>query len=132
MPIRYNVDVFSNVLPILGECSFLRNLAINGSSTDDVRAPMVTRIDNIDNLTIEDPTRAILQLLPDWLGRLSASLRGLYLLVGIPEFILLHYALNWATGQLWIDNARRAAFFGPSSRTNSGICPGLVLFTYGQ
>lgn len=59
----------------------LRELTVNSSCTDEVRAPILVQINELQKLTLRDPSRAILQILPDWLGRLSKSLTELHLRV---------------------------------------------------
>lgn len=44
-------------------------------------APVLSQIVGLESLTVVDPNRAILDLLPNWLSRLSGTLRELHLLV---------------------------------------------------
>jgi len=62
---------------------------------DDARAPILAEISGLRKLTLCDPTRAILHILPDWLDRLSNSLTELHLKVDIPLFPLLQVVLNY-------------------------------------
>ncbi|KAF5347298.1 hypothetical protein D9756_009891 [Leucocoprinus leucothites] len=59
----------------------LRELVVNTSCTDGNNAPILTQITGLSELSIHSPTRAILDLLPDWLRRLSDSLIELHLKV---------------------------------------------------
>ncbi|KAJ3565671.1 hypothetical protein NP233_g7486 [Leucocoprinus birnbaumii] len=57
----------------------LRELVINASCTDENNAQIVSRMIGLSKLSIRSPTRAILELLPGWLERLSNSLVELHL-----------------------------------------------------
>lgn len=59
----------------------LRELVVNTSCTNENNAPILTQITGLSKLSIHSPTRAILDLLPDWLRRLSDSLTELHLTV---------------------------------------------------
>lgn len=59
----------------------LRELVVNPSCTDAVRAPILYQLTGLSKLTILSPTRAVLELLPDWLRRLSDTLTELHLRV---------------------------------------------------
>ncbi|KZT05087.1 uncharacterized protein LAESUDRAFT_656763 [Laetiporus sulphureus 93-53] len=78
-PRIYHQDLLTNVLPLLPTLPLLQNLSVNTSCTDDVHAPGLVHISGLKALCIQNPTRAILQLLPNWLGKLTSSLRGLHL-----------------------------------------------------
>lgn len=78
-PKQYHKDVFIGVFPLLRSCAFLRSLTINASCITDDYAPVVATVEDLECLSILNPTRAILQLLPDWLGILSRTLRRLSL-----------------------------------------------------
>lgn len=45
----------------------------------EVTAPLLSEIDGIKQLTLDGPGRTVLNLLPDWLGRLSETLTELHL-----------------------------------------------------
>ncbi|KIL64554.1 hypothetical protein M378DRAFT_126372 [Amanita muscaria Koide BX008] len=72
-PNTYHEDVFTQTLQALGDTSTLRDLAVNSSCTDAPRAPLITRIGHLERLELWDPTRAMLELLPEWLQRLSSE-----------------------------------------------------------
>ncbi|KAF9444948.1 hypothetical protein P691DRAFT_735742 [Macrolepiota fuliginosa MF-IS2] len=57
----------------------LRELEVNTSCTSEERAPTLVRIAGLSKLSIHSPTRAILELLPEWLRKLSDSLTELHL-----------------------------------------------------
>lgn len=59
----------------------LRELAVNFNCTCEENAPLLTKVTGLSKLSISSPTRAILDLLPDWLRRLSDSLTEFYLKV---------------------------------------------------
>ncbi|KAI8992763.1 hypothetical protein BD414DRAFT_482144 [Trametes punicea] len=74
-PKTYHESVFTDVLPLLGRLSFLRSLTVNAACTDEQHTPTLVQIRQLESLTIESPTRAILQRLPDWLAELQKTLR---------------------------------------------------------
>ncbi|KAF7760029.1 hypothetical protein Agabi119p4_11724 [Agaricus bisporus var. burnettii] len=100
-PITFHEDVFTDVLKYLGGSipssvdnsdislplrreavdipPVLQELVVNTSCTDEVRAPLLIQITGLSKLSIHSPTRAILQLLSDWLRRLSDTLTELHL-----------------------------------------------------
>ncbi|KAI0920231.1 hypothetical protein AcV5_010030 [Taiwanofungus camphoratus] len=78
-PKHYYEDLFTTVLQHLPTCAFLRDLTVNASCTDEIRAPILTRIEGLEKLTIYNPSRAVLELLPEWLRRLSGTLLGFHL-----------------------------------------------------
>jgi len=79
LPQTYHEGLFDKVLPELRNCSSLTDLRVNSSCLGDIRAHLVTAFERLTRVTLCDPTRAILQLLPDWLERLSSSLKELHL-----------------------------------------------------
>lgn len=84
LPQTYHEDLFDKILPELKMRSSLTDLQVNASCLDERKAPIMTTFERLTRLTLYDPTRAILNLLPDWLERLSISLKELHLRVGIP------------------------------------------------
>jgi len=60
---------------------YLQELAVNASCTNENNAPILAQISGLSKLSIYSPTRAILDLLPGWLRRLSDSLTELHLKV---------------------------------------------------
>ncbi|XP_006455885.1 hypothetical protein AGABI2DRAFT_210518 [Agaricus bisporus var. bisporus H97] len=75
-PITFHEDVFTDAVDIP---PILQELVVNTSCTDEVRAPLLIQITGLSKLSIHSPTRAILQLLSDWLRRLSDTLTELHL-----------------------------------------------------
>lgn len=80
-PITYHEDLFVPSLPLLQPTHTLTNLTVNASCSDEARAPTLVQITGLHSLTLLNPGRAILQLLPEWLERLSSTLRELHLKV---------------------------------------------------
>ncbi|KAJ7145780.1 hypothetical protein C8R44DRAFT_1934 [Mycena epipterygia] len=78
LPEMHPNDLFPAILAQLQDRGSLVNLRVNSSCTDDETAPILAKIEGLRQLQLESPSRAILQLLPDWLGRLT-SLRELHL-----------------------------------------------------
>lgn len=85
MPVTFRenafTDTLTHTLKALKNVKGLTCLTVNQSCTDDVRAPLLAEICGLQALTIRNPTRAILQLLPNWLQRLKTSLVELHLQV---------------------------------------------------
>lgn len=75
MPQLYHEDVFGKALFALSSCRQLRRLEINASCCDDTRHVVLTQVEYLEHLVIENATRAILQALPTWLSRLQGSLK---------------------------------------------------------
>ncbi|KAH9886922.1 hypothetical protein C8Q73DRAFT_748707 [Cubamyces lactineus] len=78
-PRQYHESVFAEILPLLPRLALLRSITVNAACCDEKHAPLLVELRDLEVLTIESPTRAILQRLPDWLGELSRSLRVLRL-----------------------------------------------------
>ena len=80
-PQTYHEDLFRDSLIALRDLRSLTEIAVNASCTDDAKAPALAEICGLKKLTLHNPSRAILQLLPDWLRRLSGTLQELHLKV---------------------------------------------------
>ncbi|KAJ7468685.1 hypothetical protein FB451DRAFT_379180 [Mycena latifolia] len=78
LPEMYNSELFTPLLSELKDRTCLANLRVNSSCTDDGNAPILAKIVGLRTLELKSPSRAILQLLPDWLGRLT-SLKELHM-----------------------------------------------------
>ncbi|KAF8626651.1 hypothetical protein AX15_004743 [Amanita polypyramis BW_CC] len=72
-------DAFTQSLQVLKDIPTLEDLAVNSFCADAPRAPLITQIQGLTRLELHDPTRAVLELLPDWLSQLSEKLRELHL-----------------------------------------------------
>lgn len=55
---------------------------------DAPRVPIITQIRGLKRLELHGPTRAILELLPEWLNHLSETLKEVHLKVNL-QFLLL-------------------------------------------
>ena len=75
----YHKDLFAESLIALRDLRSLTEVTVNASCTDDVKAPALVKLCGLKKLTLYNPGRAILQLLPDWLARLSDILQELHL-----------------------------------------------------
>ncbi|KAF8182927.1 hypothetical protein BJ912DRAFT_977178, partial [Pholiota molesta] len=78
-PVTYHEELFAPSLPLLQSTHPLTNLTVNASCSNEARAPTLVQITGLHSLTLLNPGRAILQLLPEWLERLSSTLRELHL-----------------------------------------------------
>lgn len=82
-PVQAPEGLFVESLHLLRNSPDLRILKVNAACTDGASARVLSGVVGLRSLTVIDPNRAILDLLPNWLSRLSDTLRGLYLLVSI-------------------------------------------------
>ena len=80
-PTTYPTGIFTDVLNILRTKSSIRHLTVNSACTDDDGSSALVTINGLQHLTLVDPTRAVLNKLPEWLSRLSWSLTELHLKV---------------------------------------------------
>ncbi|KAF9526215.1 hypothetical protein CPB83DRAFT_940082 [Crepidotus variabilis] len=100
-PSTWNNQLFTTALPILPTLLFLDDLEVNASCLDEPNALSLSFISGLRRLSIWNPSRAILQLLPDRLDRLSVSLVDLALesncgsvTPGVLKAILAHIKSN--------------------------------------
>ena len=61
----------------------MKDLAINSSCMDAPRAPIIAQTRGLKRLELHGPTRAILELLPEWLNYLSETLKEVHLKVNL-------------------------------------------------
>ena len=80
-PHRFPEALINTTLETLPKCSLLQDLTVNETCCTEETAPTLTKIIGLKKLTIEGPRRAILNLIPEWLERLSTTLTGLHLKV---------------------------------------------------
>ncbi|KZP09857.1 hypothetical protein FIBSPDRAFT_873224 [Athelia psychrophila] len=78
-PLSHNGDMFVDVLRCLPAVPHLRRLSVNEACTHERAIPPLVKIESLESLAIANPSRAILDLLPEWLSRLSQSLTQLHL-----------------------------------------------------
>ncbi|KAF8229386.1 hypothetical protein L208DRAFT_1424107 [Tricholoma matsutake] len=78
-PSTYHEDLLVESLSVLKRSVHLTTLTVNSSCMSEATAPILTEIDRIKKVTLYGPRRTILDLLPDWLRRLSKVLTGLHL-----------------------------------------------------
>ncbi len=80
-PQQYHDDTFNSTLLLLLSLPRLQHLSVNPSCSGDGHVATLTQLRNLQSLTIQSPTRAVLQILPDWLRELKPTLRTLHLTV---------------------------------------------------
>ena len=80
-PQTYHEDLFRESLIALRDLRSLTEITVNASCTDEAKASVLAELYGLKKLTLDSPSRAILQLLPDWLRRLSGTLQELHLKV---------------------------------------------------
>lgn len=73
---------FSETLQILQGFSQIRHLAVNYTCMDETTAKILVQFNNLVTVVLFDPTRALLELITEWLSRLSPTLDCLHLRVG--------------------------------------------------
>ncbi|KAF8646265.1 hypothetical protein AX16_007305 [Volvariella volvacea WC 439] len=62
-----------------GQNHQLESLIVGPACQDEIRAPLLVEISGLKKLAVHSPTRALLELLPGWLDRLSNGLKELHL-----------------------------------------------------
>ncbi|KAI0687453.1 hypothetical protein BC835DRAFT_403929 [Cytidiella melzeri] len=72
-------EVFTKFLAMLPNLTHLRHLELNSGCCSETQSSVLAQLRGLERLVIEDPTRAILNVLPDWLSFLRGTLRGLHL-----------------------------------------------------
>src|ERR1700691_1007380 len=77
-PATFLGAVFTSTLHALRTCSSLNHLTVNEACTDEDGSSALVTIGGLQHLTLIDPTRAILNVLSDWVSRLSVSLTELH------------------------------------------------------
>jgi len=82
-PMQAPQDLFVEPLRLLRNSPDLRTLEVNAACTGSASALVLSEIVGLGSLTLIDPNREILNLLPDWLSRLSGTLCKLHLLVSL-------------------------------------------------
>ena len=86
-PRQFHSDTFNDTLPLLLSLPCLQHLSVNPSCTGDSHVAVLTQLRNLQSLTIQSPTRAVLQILPDWLQVLKPTLRTFHLMVSWRTFV---------------------------------------------
>ena len=114
-PTECHEDVFPEALRFLSHCSELRHLAVGSSCMDEVSAPIIAQIGGLRTLSLSDPTRAILNLLPGWLSRLSSTLEGFHLRVVLVAILNHKQAYSAGLGQLRFRYPRSPSLFDSAS-----------------
>jgi hypothetical protein len=93
-PEIYCLEPFIGALRVLRDRPSLSRLTVNSSCMDESSANILATISGLHELELSYPTRAILNLLPEWLGRLSKSLVALHLTVNFKLFIITTWSLT--------------------------------------
>jgi hypothetical protein len=81
-------ELFTGALRALGDRPFLSRLSVNCICIDEISTPILATITGLRELELSDPTQIILDLLPEWLSRLSKTLVALHLTVSLKSFII--------------------------------------------
>lgn len=79
--VSLNTHPSSETSPCRSGTPYLQELTVNACCTNENNAPILAQISGLSRLSIHSPTRAILDLLPGWLRRLSDTLKELHLKV---------------------------------------------------
>ncbi|EIN05711.1 hypothetical protein PUNSTDRAFT_137203 [Punctularia strigosozonata HHB-11173 SS5] len=79
LPSAFHVDVFCGALVTLPNMRNLRRLSVNSSCTKETYVASLVKITGLHYLTIQDPSRAVLQELPEWLRSMQGTLTELHL-----------------------------------------------------
>lgn len=78
-PQTYHDDLLTESLNALHQLSSLQELSVNTSCMDETKSHLLCEISGLKHLTLYNPSRAVLQVLPDWLAKLSHTLSELHL-----------------------------------------------------
>ncbi|CAL1696514.1 unnamed protein product [Somion occarium] len=76
-PLEYPDVLITQTLDSLPLCDSLRSLTVGSPCCSEDAAPLLVQVESLESLTIENPSRAILNIMPDWLNRLSGTLTTL-------------------------------------------------------
>ena len=76
-PRKYGEGTLGDTLSLLCSRSSLRHLTIKAPVLTEEDVTVIARMRNLQSLSIEWPSRAILQVLPEWLDSLQGTLRTL-------------------------------------------------------
>jgi hypothetical protein len=87
-PMTSDPGLFTEALRALGDRPSLSRLTVNPYCMHECNAHALAKIGGLRELELSDPTKIILNLLPEWLGRLSKSLVALHLTVNFKLFII--------------------------------------------
>lgn len=81
----FHIDMTLGILRALQNTRTLKEITMkfNSGFAGEPVAEILVRLQGLTAVTLIDPSRAILQLLPDWLGRLSSTLKSLNMLVSL-------------------------------------------------
>jgi hypothetical protein len=77
-PVTYNGDALVGIVEELSRRTNIRKLTINSSCMDENKMSSLANMSTMDTLSLIDPTRAALDILPTWLAKLKL-LRHLHL-----------------------------------------------------
>ena len=70
--------LFTEALRALADRPSLSRLAVNRCCTEEPNAHVLVKIGGLRELELSEPDQIILDLLPEWLGRMSESLVALH------------------------------------------------------
>jgi hypothetical protein len=93
-PVPSDPETFTETLHVLEDRPSLSRLTVNRSCTEELNSHVLVKIGGLRELELADPTQIILDLLPEWLGRLSKSLVALHLTVNFKLFIITTWSLT--------------------------------------
>jgi hypothetical protein len=93
-PMSLAPGLITEALRALGDRLSLSRLTVNSSCMEERNAHVLATISGLCELELLDPTQIILNLLPEWLGRLSKSLVALHLTVNFKLFIIAIQSLT--------------------------------------
>ena len=131
-PQTYHEDLFRESLVALRDLRSLTGIAVNASCTDDAKAPALVELCGLKKLTLYNPSRAILQLLPDWLRKLSGTLQELHLKVNCSPRSLFDLDMindNFGSGKLRVNHTWCPQILHPTyPRQSTCFNTGVILF----
>jgi hypothetical protein len=89
------LGLFTGALHTLGDRPSLSRLTLNRYCMNESSAHVLATITGLSELGLSDPTQTVLNILPEWLGRLSKSLVALNFTVNFKLLIVTASSLTY-------------------------------------
>lgn len=126
-PLQYHDELFSTVTPFLQGCHSLHCLVLNASCTQEAQIAGLIEIQKLEDLTILNPTRAILQRLPQWLRGLSDTLEEFHLKVRVITITVHSTIFDRKTPRTTVDLSHQASSI-PLYLSSNGFMPSVWVY----
>ena len=97
--------LFTEALRALADRPSLSRLTVNRCCMKEPNAHVLVKIGGLRELELSESNQTMLDLLPEWLGRLSKSLIALHLTVNFKPFIITTRSLTPVLGGIYLCHA---------------------------